>query len=357
MKIHFLTTRVVDATGGAKYDFNFYNILKRVYDDDVVLYDDNHVKEEAKFAKGDLLSFNLMYNKLSSTIFDCDYLIMNSRLYTRFVFSNTKRLSKSHPHTKIIVIHHHNNYMSHAGMMRFIHKKFEMRLLNSATQLIIPNIYVIDLLKHELEKPNIIHLESSFEKKHYRISELNNKTLLFVGNVQERKGLLYGLRAFNELHQCHPEYKFLIAGKYTDDEFYRSLDSFIMENNLSESVRFLGRVSDEELDKAYSSSDIFLFPSLLEGYGWVMIEAMGRGVPVVAFNNSAMPYTVVDKFNGLLIENKNWKKMGEGLIELVDNPGLLKSLQEGALETYDKVPSQEELNKRTEEYLISLNNC
>lgn len=353
MRVHFLTTKIGTASGGAIYDQDFYNILTKKYPD-TELFDDDfflNMFGKDKHRKG-LIGFNDFYNQYADRLFDCDYLIINSRLYTRLIKTNIDRTLRKYPGVRFLVIHHHNNYMSHRGVLYIVHKYFEMKVLKAATQLIIPNQYVIDQLKRVHKLENIICLPSSFEKRKYNISDLNTGNILFVGNIEERKGLLYGLKAFNLLYKTNRDYKFRIAGKFNEkDSYYKKLQKFIRENDLADGVIFEGRVTDERLDWLYSNSDLFLFPSLLEGYGWVMIEAMGRGVPVVAFNNSAMPYSVKSNYNGILVENLNWKMLGKAMTQLLADKKELRKLQQGALKTYEKVPSKEELNRQIEAFV------
>lgn len=353
MRVHFLTTKVGNASGGAIYDQDFYNILIKKYPDTELFDDELFLNIFGKVEEGaGLLEFNDFYNKYVNKLFDCDYLIINSRLYTRFVKTNINKILRKHRDVKFLVIHHHNNYMNHKGALRVIHQYFEMRILKAATQLIIPNQYVIDQLRKAYNLKNIICLPSSFEKRKYDISTLNNGNILFVGNIEKRKGLIYGLKAFNLFHKTNPNYKFRIAGKFDEsDSYYKKLKTFIDENGFGEAVIFEGRVTDEKLDWLYSNSDLFLFPSLLEGYGWVMIEAMGRGVPVIAFDNSAMPYTVKNNHNGVLVENMNWKEMGELMVQLLSNRETLKNLQQGALKTYDEGPSKEDLLRQIDSFI------
>lgn len=73
---------------------------------------------------------------------------------------------------------------------------------------------------------------------------------------------------------------------------------------LEDVVTFVGRISDEELKSYYSRAYCFVFPSLLEGYGMVLIEAMSYGLPVIAFDNSAIPFTVKNDRNGILVRIK-----------------------------------------------------
>lgn len=355
MKIHFLATQMGDASGGAIYDYNFFKILIEKYPD-TELYDDAYFIKacSSKYSSPGLIEFNHIYKEFQKKIFDCDYLIMNSRIYTRFIKINLKKILAQYPNVKYVVIHHHNNYMTHSGLLYLIHKHLELKVLKSAGQLIIPNQYVIDQLQRAFNLNNIICLPSSFDKTTCEVSKLNSHNILFVGNVEKRKGLLYGLKAFNIFYQKNRKYKFTIAGKYNEkDPYYKKLKNFIQINGLEEAIIFEGRVTDERLDWLYCNSDLFLFPSLLEGYGWVMIEAMRRGLPVIAFNNSAIPYTVKNGYNGMLVPNKRWNEMGEALLEVFADKNLLAKMQTGALETFSNVPSQENLNIQIRSYIDS----
>ena len=119
----------------------------------------------------------------------------------------------------------------------------------------------------------------------------------------------------------------------------------ITDDGLSEYVKFKGRVSDEELNECYQRTEIFTFPSLLEGYGMVIVEAMSRGVPVVAFNNSAMSYSIKDGVNGLLAENENASSFAEKVLELTGNRSLRAELQKGIEETMLHLKTDDDFHK------------
>lgn len=352
MKINFLATDLSVASGGAIYDKNLFEILKGIYAN-VFLYNDQYFINKYNRGSG-LLTFNRYYNKSIQDLFNCDYLIMNSRLYTRMMIFNIKKIAKRYPNTKLIIIHHHSNFMNHGGCLKKIHKYFESRVLKTGDELVIPNEYVIKQIKKDFNLNNIKYLPSSFEKKEYPISKLDSKIILFVGNIESRKGLIYGLKAFKRISIKLPYYKYYIVGKYKkSDKYFQKLKRYVYKNHLENKVIFEGRISNERLEWLYANVELFLFPSLLEGYGWVMVEAMGRGIPVVAFDNSAMPYTIKEGINGLLIKNKDWKQMGERTYELLINRKKMKVLQKGALNTYSNVSDQEKLNKMIEEYVRS----
>jgi glycosyltransferase involved in cell wall biosynthesis len=94
------------------------------------------------------------------------------------------------------------------------------------------------------------------------------------------------------------------VGTVVDQLYYDNLKHQISTAGLTDNVNFRGRVSDEILAECYQKAEIFTFPSLLEGYGIVLIEAFNNGLPIICFDNTAMPYTVKDGVNGFVAKNK-----------------------------------------------------
>ena len=114
------------------------------------------------------------------------------------------------------------------------------------------------------------------------------------------------------------------------------LRNLIKKYKLDNNVIFHGRVDDEIKETLLSNASMFVFPTLNEGFGMVIIEAMGHGLPVVAFNNSAIPYTVKDNWNGVLVNNKDSLDLANKIAELINNKQLLKKLGDNAYKTYQQ---------------------
>ena len=114
---------------------------------------------------------------------------------------------------------------------------------------------------------------------------------------------------------------------------------FCQQHGLEENVKFHGIVSQQELERFYSQAYAFVFPSLLEGYGLVLIEAMSYGLPVIAFNNSAMPYTIKNEVNGLLVTNCDSTELGDKILWLMKNVDYHRNLSQNALKTSLSVSS------------------
>jgi len=112
--------------------------------------------------------------------------------------------------------------------------------------------------------------------------------VLNVGDLQPRKNQVGLIRAFAEMIRAFPQlpHHLVLAGK----EGWRggAVRSEALESGLAERIHFLGFVSDEELLHLYNACEFFVFPSLYEGFGLPVIEAMACGRPVACSDGSAV---------------------------------------------------------------------
>jgi len=114
-------------------------------------------------------------------------------------------------------------------------------------------------------------------------NNLPEKYILYVGTIEERKDLLTLVKALAELENM----KLVVIGKRTS--YAEIVESFIRSNNLESKIIFPGYVSSVELNLFYRAASVFVYPSLYEGFGIPIIEALSCGVPVVAAGNTALP--------------------------------------------------------------------
>ncbi len=108
--------------------------------------------------------------------------------------------------------------------------------------------------------------------------------LLFVSTVQPRKNLPRLVEAFEAIDD--PDLALVIAGK--SGWLSEPIEKRIQESRLANRIRRLGHVADEDLPALYSAADVFVLPSLYEGFGMGVIEAMACGTPVVTSNGSSL---------------------------------------------------------------------
>jgi len=151
--------------------------------------------------------------------------------------------------------------------------------------------------------------ETESVKKKYNIDK---KYILYVGNSNPHKNLSRLVEAFNLLpDDVKNKYSLVIAG----------VGGFV-SNHLPSTVYRLPFVSDEDLPALYSGADLFVFPSLYEGFGLPPLEAMACGCPVVSSNTSSMPEILGDTC--LYFNPYNIEEIGLKIIELIDNNTLKK---------------------------------
>jgi glycosyltransferase involved in cell wall biosynthesis len=96
------------------------------------------------------------------------------------------------------------------------------------------------------------------------------------------------------------------------------------KTNISNSVFFFGKFTD--VIPFYKRMDIFVLPSILEGFGIVLLEAMAAGIPVVATNVDGIKEVIINMTNGLLVPSKNPEAISDAVIRLIEDPELTNRL-------------------------------
>jgi phosphatidylinositol alpha-mannosyltransferase len=144
-------------------------------------------------------------------------------------------------------------------------------------------------------------------------------TILFVGRLEPRKGFRYLLRAFPYVKEEFPQARLVVVGAYERDEVADHL-LYVREHHLT-GVKFVGRVSDEDLPRYYRTCDVFCAPSTgFESFGIVLLEAMAAGKPTVATNIPGYRDLLEDGKEGFLAERKSEKALAAALIRLLREP-------------------------------------
>jgi glycosyltransferase involved in cell wall biosynthesis len=157
---------------------------------------------------------------------------------------------------------------------------------------------LIELLGVPQEKISVVYagVESRFhpERDPNRLAEVRNRYqlpelfVLFVGTIEPRKNLRRLISAYAQMRrQTGLPHQLLLSG--SKGWLYESIYGEVEHEGLVEYVRFPGFVADEDLPALYSLADLFVFPSLYEGFGLPPLEAMACGTPVLASNNSSLP--------------------------------------------------------------------
>jgi glycosyltransferase involved in cell wall biosynthesis len=133
-----------------------------------------------------------------------------------------------------------------------------------------------------------------------------------VCRLIEQKGVSYALRAFAQIAGQFPGAHVVIAG---DGALRRALEAEARSLGIGERVHFLGW--REDTPHILAALDVLLMPSLWEGFGLVMLEAMAQAVPIIGSAVSAIPEVVVDGETGLLVPPRDAEALALALAQLL----------------------------------------
>jgi glycosyltransferase involved in cell wall biosynthesis len=110
----------------------------------------------------------------------------------------------------------------------------------------------------------------------------DNIIILCVGRISKRKNQFAVIRSIPKVITRHTDIKFVFIGPIIDHNYFKSMQRFIDENDLASRIEFTGEISRSSLYELYKCADVFVFPTLAEIQGLVLIEAMAFGLPVIA---------------------------------------------------------------------------
>lgn len=118
--------------------------------------------------------------------------------------------------------------------------------------------------------------------------EIINPYFLFVGSIKQRKNVLNIVKAFDDFRRKYKTgHKLVLVGK-KNGAYYQLINDFIREKSLEKDVIFMDYIRNEELVYLYKNTEAFVFPSIVEGFGFPILEAMSCGAPVITSNISSV---------------------------------------------------------------------
>ncbi|MBI4121182.1 MAG: glycosyltransferase family 4 protein [Parcubacteria group bacterium] len=152
-----------------------------------------------------------------------------------------------------------------------------------------------------------------------RVPLPTQKFFFFAGILKLRKNILNIVKAFHLFAEAHPEYHLVLAGNPSGGEYFNSVLRFIEENKLEGKVHFVGHLNDPELSYVYKRTEAFIFPTLIEGFGYPLLEAMDCGVPVITSNQSSLK-EVGGEGSALLVDPYQPKDIARAMRRVVESP-------------------------------------
>ncbi len=156
---------------------------------------------------------------------------------------------------------------------------------------------------------------------------LPQRFVLFVGTLEPRKNLERLIQAFAQVRQWGLPHKLVVVGQQGWKE--QRIFALVEQLNLQREVHFVGYVPDKDLVCLYNLAEVFAFPSLYEGFGLPVVEAMACGTPVLTANRGALAEIAGPAAE--LVTPEDVGSIAEGLYRLLTDPELAAQRREEGL--------------------------
>lgn len=181
-----------------------------------------------------------------------------------------------------------------------------------------------------------------------RFWNIKGRYLLYMGNFKLHKNVECIVEAFNYLAAKHPDLHLVLAGP--KEHYYETLVKRVDELHLTDRVIFTGKISPEDQPHIlYCGAEVFVMPTLYEGFGLPPAEAMACGVPVVSSNTTSVPEVVKDA--GLLVDPLDVQAVADAIENILNNPGLRRELVTKGLH-YVKEYDAQRISQQTYEFFV-----
>ena len=177
------------------------------------------------------------------------------------------------------------------------------------------------IAKYGLQKKRLFIAPLGFDSKELLIKETDcslqdaSPYLLFVSTLFPHKNVAFLIRVFKRVIDSRPDLKLVIVGRDVDGAI-ASLTALADSLGMKDKVIFTGGISDNELTHWYANARVFVFPSLTEGFGLSVLEAMAFGVPIVASNRTSIPEVVGGA--GIVLDPVNEDEWAQAILSIVD---------------------------------------
>jgi len=190
----------------------------------------------------------------------------------------------------------------------------------------------VRVIPNGLREPNPV--DKSLEQELKFRFELEDSFILNVGGIHERKNIVRLIHAFSRLVKLH-DYsgKLLITGVVSGAPYQgkmkRICDAAILETSMEKKIVFTGFVSENELDSLFRMAKFLIYPSLYEGFGIPILEAMKLSLPVITSNLTAMPEVASDV--AYLVNPNSIEEMTTAMFTFLNDENLRKEMKQNGV--------------------------
>ncbi|MDO8265054.1 MAG: glycosyltransferase family 4 protein [Candidatus Parcubacteria bacterium] len=167
------------------------------------------------------------------------------------------------------------------------------------------------------------------EKSRKNLGLNSEFAIMTVARLEKVKGIDYLIKAVNP----SDNFKLIAIGGGSER---KNLESLAKERGIKEKIVFLGEIPNEKIGEYLVAADCFVLPSLKEGFGIVILEAMACRVPVIGTDVGGIKDIIENNKNGILVSSKDSSVLAAALERIRSNPGLALQLADNALSALNR---------------------
>jgi len=352
MKICFLVNQLSSRDGWGSYAVNLIEHLSKQDIDCVVLSSVQNKKNELSSIKDHKILPPLFVSRWIKIYF----LIKNFFKIRKFIKQADIVHVLAEPYSLIaywaykkrpMFITFHGTYAVDA-LNKWYLKRLYKRVYKNVKKIICVSRFTKEEVLKKMPLENITVINNGVDYKKFQMyssfKHLSDaKNIISVGALMSRKGYHVSIPAIAKVKKKYPDLKYYIIGNQKNKEYFNKLNDLVIRHSLEENVVFLENVIEKDLIEFYYQSDLFLLTPIyvednkFEGFGLVYLEANACGKPVIGTYGCGAEDAIVNGFNGLLVPQNDIEKTGQAILNILDNPKLVKKLSLNALDQAQKM--------------------
>ncbi len=254
-----------------------------------------------------------------------------------------------------LVVTAHHTYLQEAeivfsgSLFKCLWKKFmsklEKRTYALADRIVCVSKDTADFLvqRYDIPKSKVCVIENAVTAaSNNSLQRRDPATILFIGRLEERKGIWTLLKAIEILRVSHPSIRVRLIGRNLIGD---ALEKFLFEKNLTHVVTLLGHTDDASMYRELAATTVLVVPSLLEGFGLIAAQGMLAGTCVIVSDAPGLRSIVRDHETGLVCTAGDRTDCARAIVEALGSPELRQKLSEKGREDARKRFSPEERAK------------
>ncbi|MCL2046628.1 MAG: glycosyltransferase family 4 protein [Oscillospiraceae bacterium] len=198
------------------------------------------------------------------------------------------------------------------------------------------------------------YVECNYSKNLSGSFNIMSPYILYLGAIAKHKNIERLIQAFEYINNSIPWVKLVVVGN--PDQNAESVVNRITQSHLyGSNILYLGYVTDEDKHALYSNALAFVFPSLYEGFGMPVLEAMARGCPVITSKTSSLPEIVDDA--AILVDPYDVEDISSSILSVVNSESLRTTLINKGLKQSSKFSWDKTAEETEKVYISAVDGC